>query len=129
MCLCFCIRLSFFVIIIGQNFGSFQPQIQPRLVRRRPQNAQHAFNAQPGRKRQILQRGLARLQFGQINWTLNGWAIFRGKVEFELKSGSAKQPQLPLLQSNASFGVGGASLEKTLVKMPVAQVLPLMDLP
>ena len=70
-----------------------------------------------------------KLQFGQINWTLNGWAIFRGKVEFELKSGSAKQPQLPFLQSDASYGFGGARLDNTLIKMPIAQVLPLLDLP
>ena len=69
------------------------------------------------------------LQFASLRWTLNGWQIFTGKLQFDIHSGSAQNSVQPYLKGTASYGVAGAKIEKSIVKLPVAQVLPMLELP
>ncbi|MBZ9613020.1 type II secretion system protein N [Rheinheimera maricola] len=69
------------------------------------------------------------LQFSSVSWHLNGWQLLTGKLQFALQSGSAQQPSQPYLKSNASYGFAGAALQHSLLKLPVAQILPMLPLP
>lgn len=69
------------------------------------------------------------LQFGSLHWQLNGWQLLTGKLQFALQSGSARQPSQPYLKGTASYGFSGATVQNSLLKLPVTQVLPLLPLP
>ena len=69
------------------------------------------------------------LELTALNWQLDGWALLTGKLQFALQSGSAKTPAQPFVQAQVSYGLGGASVNDALVKMPVGQVLPMLNLP
>lgn len=69
------------------------------------------------------------LQFGTLRWQLNGWQLLTGKLQFALQSGSAQQPAQPYLKGTASYGIAGAAIENSLLKLPVAQILPMLPLP
>jgi general secretion pathway protein N len=69
------------------------------------------------------------LDIGALRWQLNGWALFSAKLQFDVQSGSMQTPQLPFIAAVASYGIRGAQLSQALLKLPVAQILPLLDLP
>lgn len=69
------------------------------------------------------------LQFDTLRWSLHGWQLFTGKLQFELKSGSAQNTTLPYVTGIANYGFAGAALQNTLVKLPVSQLLPMLPLP
>ncbi|HEY9040971.1 MAG TPA: type II secretion system protein N, partial [Rheinheimera sp.] len=69
------------------------------------------------------------LQLTDVQWRMNGWQLFTGKLQFALQSGSAKNPQQPYFKGTASYGFNGAALTDGLVKLPVAQLIPMLPLP
>ena len=69
------------------------------------------------------------LQLTDVQWRMNGWQLFTGKLQFALQSGSAKNPQQPYFKGTASYGFNGAALTDGLVKLPVAQLIPMLSLP
>ena len=69
------------------------------------------------------------LYFSELSWQLKGWQLLTGKLQFDIKSGSAKQPNLPYIKATASYGLTGSSLQNSMLKLPVAQVLPMLSLP
>jgi general secretion pathway protein N len=69
------------------------------------------------------------LQFDTLSWKLNGRSLFTANLQFELQSGSVQNAALPYLTGIASYGFGGSKLKNATVRLPVAQVIPLMTLP
>lgn len=69
------------------------------------------------------------LQLTDVQWQLNGWQLFTGKLQFALQSGSVKNPQQPYFKGNASYGFNGAALTDGLIKLPVTQLIPMLPLP
>lgn len=69
------------------------------------------------------------LQFDRLRWTLSGWALFTGKLQLTLHSGSLQNPALPYIKGIVSYGFGGAALNDTMLTIPVQQLMPLLPLP
>ncbi|SEH65527.1 type II secretion system protein N (GspN) [Rheinheimera pacifica] len=69
------------------------------------------------------------LQFDSLQWSLSPWRLFTGKLQFELQSGSAQNPAQPYVKATASYGFGGGALQNSLLKLPVAQLVPMLPLP
>lgn len=69
------------------------------------------------------------LQLTDVRWTFKPLALFSGKLQFNVNSGSLQDATAPYISALASYGFGGAALSDTLVKMPVAQLVPLLPLP
>lgn len=69
------------------------------------------------------------LQLDSLQWKLNGWQLFTGALQFDLRSGSAQHPERPFIKSTARIGVGGSSLHNTLVTVPVSAIVPMLTLP
>jgi general secretion pathway protein N len=69
------------------------------------------------------------LETDMLRWQLNGWALLTAKLQFDLQSGSMQNPQQPYISALASYGISGAQLSKALLKVPVSQILPLLNLP
>jgi general secretion pathway protein N len=69
------------------------------------------------------------LQFDRIRWQLQGWQLLRGKLAFNLQSGSLQQSSVPYLSGVASYGLGGAALDNSLISLPVSSLVPLLPLP
>lgn len=69
------------------------------------------------------------LQFDRIRWQLQGWQLLRGKLAFSLQSGSLQQSNVPYLSAVASYGLGGAALDNSLISLPVSSLVPLLPLP
>lgn len=65
----------------------------------------------------------------RLRWSLNGWALFGGKLALTLNSGSIQNSAVPYLQSVVSYGFSGLSLHDTMLRMPVKPLLPLLALP
>lgn len=69
------------------------------------------------------------LAFDRLSWSLNGWALFSGKVQLALQSGSLQNPALPYIKGDVSYGFAGAALSDTMLTLPVSQLLPMLSLP
>ncbi|GAB2926973.1 type II secretion system protein N [Rheinheimera gaetbuli] len=69
------------------------------------------------------------LRFDRLRWTLSGWALFAGKVQLALHSGSLQNPALPYIKGVVSYGFSGAAVNDTMLAIPVAQLMPLLPLP
>jgi general secretion pathway protein N len=69
------------------------------------------------------------LQFDTLRWQLNGKALFSAKLQFAVQSGSAQNAALPYINATLSYGFDGGTASNSLLRLPVAQVLPLLSLP
>ncbi|MEH8022218.1 MULTISPECIES: type II secretion system protein N [Rheinheimera] len=69
------------------------------------------------------------LQFDTLSWRLNAWQLLTAKVQLELQSGSVQNISVPYIKATASYGFDGASVQNALVKLPVAQIVPMLPLP
>jgi general secretion pathway protein N len=69
------------------------------------------------------------LQFDTVRWHLNGWRLFTAKLQFDVSSGNMQNSVQPYLKGTVSYGMGGAALHNTILKLPVAHILPLLSLP
>lgn len=78
---------------------------------------------------QVAGLSYQQLQLDRLSWRLNGWSLFRAKLQFALKSGSAQRADLPFFSGNVSYGFSGAAMDNALLKLPVAAVVPMLPLP
>lgn len=69
------------------------------------------------------------LGFSNVGWQLKPAALLTGKIRVALQSGSLQQTQLPYLDAVADYGFGGLQLNNSLLKLPVAQLVPALQLP
>uniref|UniRef100_A0A486XPW4 Type II secretion system protein N n=1 Tax=Rheinheimera sp. BAL341 TaxID=1708203 RepID=A0A486XPW4_9GAMM len=70
-----------------------------------------------------------KLSFGRLSWQLNGWALLTGKLQLVLTGGSAQNPALPYIKGVVSYGFSGATLNDTMLSMPVQPLIPMLPLP
>lgn len=69
------------------------------------------------------------LQLNEVSWNFKPLALFSGKLQFAVNSGSLQDPAMPYVSALASYGFGGVAVSDALVKLPVAQLVPLLPLP
>lgn len=69
------------------------------------------------------------LHFDRPHWNLHGWALFSGKVQLALHSGSLQNPTLPYIKGVVSYGFSGAGLKDAMLTIPVNQLIPMLPLP
>lgn len=69
------------------------------------------------------------LYFSDVRWSLNGWALLTGKVKLRLDSGQLQNSTQPYLNADVVYGFNGLSLNNTLFRVPVAQLVPSLQLP
>ncbi|MDX3772729.1 type II secretion system protein N [Chromatiaceae bacterium AAb-1] len=69
------------------------------------------------------------LQLQTLRWQLNGWALFSGKLKLALQSGSMQQTQQPYLNAHISYSLNGIQVQNSLLRLPVSQLIPLLQLP
>lgn len=70
-----------------------------------------------------------KLSFDRLHWQLNGWALFSGKLQLALHSGSPKNAALPYINATVSYGFSGMALKNAMLTMPVNQLVPMLPLP
>jgi general secretion pathway protein N len=69
------------------------------------------------------------LYFSELQWQLNAWQLLTGKVQFDITSGSKQQVNLPFVNATVNYGINGLSLQNSILNLPVAEVMPLLQLP
>lgn len=69
------------------------------------------------------------LRLDRLRWNLHGWALFSGKAQLALHSGSLQNPAMPYINGIVSYGLGGAALKDTMLTVPVNQLIPMLPLP
>jgi general secretion pathway protein N len=71
----------------------------------------------------------APLYFPQLKWQLQLSPLWRGKVGFALQGGELRDTDLPYLQVAAELGVGSVTVQQSTLRLPVAGILPQLQLP
>lgn len=69
------------------------------------------------------------LQLPNFSWQLNGWQLFTGNAELALTGGNKQLPLQPFIAANVRYGITGTKVADTLVRWPVADIVPLLPLP
>lgn len=69
------------------------------------------------------------LYLPELRWQLNAWQLFTAKAQFSVTSGSKQQASLPYVDATLNYGLSGMSLQNSLFRLQVADVLPLLALP
>ena len=78
---------------------------------------------------QIMGVQRAPLYFPQLNWQLNLSPLWRGQVGLQLQGGTLKDSSQPYVQLDVSAGVGGLSVQQSVLRLPIAGILPQLQLP
>lgn len=69
------------------------------------------------------------LQFQQLRWRVNGWSILRLAPEINITAGSIGEREQPFATANVAYSFSGLNIEQALLRIPVSQLLPLLELP
>lgn len=69
------------------------------------------------------------LYLPELKWQLNPWQLLTGKAQFNVTSGSRQQTKLAFVAATVNYGFRGLSLQNSILSLPVAEVMPLLQLP
>ncbi|KKO44604.1 general secretion pathway protein GspN [Arsukibacterium ikkense] len=69
------------------------------------------------------------IQLQQLRWRFNGWSILWLAPEIKLTAGSIGERDQPYLTADIAYGFSGLNLQQAVVRVPVSQLLPLLQLP
>lgn len=64
-----------------------------------------------------------------LEWQLAPWSLFTLRAKVSFQAGSVQQEQQPYMQGTLIAGFSGMQLQQSLFKMPVATVVPMLQLP
>lgn len=78
---------------------------------------------------EIQQLSYQQLRLPALSWQLNPWSLLGLSARLQVQSGSLQVPEQPYLQATLQAGFGRISLQDTMLKVPVASVLPYLQLP
>lgn len=78
---------------------------------------------------EIKQLSYQQLSLPAISWQLKPWSLFTLSATVQVQSGSLQQPAQPYLRGTVRAGLGGLQLQDTMLKLPVATLLPYLQLP
>lgn len=78
---------------------------------------------------EIQQFAYQQVRLPALSWQLSPWSLLSLTAKAQLQSGSLQQPTEPYLQATVKVGITGFTAENTLVKLPVASILPYLTLP
>jgi general secretion pathway protein N len=69
------------------------------------------------------------LQFQQVDWRFNGWSLLRLAPEFQLTAGNVAAHHQPYATAGLGYSFSGIEVKQALLRLPVSQLLPLIELP
>jgi len=78
---------------------------------------------------EIKQLSYQQLSLPALAWRLRPWSLFTLSATIELQSGSLQQPAQPYLHGTVHASFGGLQVQDTMLKLPVATLLPYLKLP
>jgi general secretion pathway protein N len=67
--------------------------------------------------------------FPQLSWQLQLAPLLRGNIGLTLNGGELRDTDLPYLQLAAEFGLGAVSIRQSTLRLPVAGIMPQLQLP
>lgn len=78
---------------------------------------------------EVQQLSYQQLRFPAVTWQLNPWSLLGLSASLQVQSGSLQKPEQPYLQATLKASFGSINLHDTMLKLPVAGVLPYLQLP
>ncbi|MAD76521.1 MAG: general secretion pathway protein GspN [Rheinheimera sp.] len=69
------------------------------------------------------------LQFQQLRWRFNGWSLFTLAPQVTLTAGSIGERDQPYAKASLAYSFSGLKMQQALLRIPVSQLLPLLELP
>lgn len=64
-----------------------------------------------------------------IHWQLKPWSLLTGKLVVDVQAGDLAETQQPYVKGQLSYGFSGVRLSDTLLRYPVADLVPMLMLP
>ncbi|RVU39882.1 type II secretion system protein N [Rheinheimera riviphila] len=71
----------------------------------------------------------APLYFPQLSWQLQLAPLWRGKIGLTVNGGELRDTELPYLQLAAELGLGSVTVRQSTVRLPIAGIMPQLQLP
>ncbi len=69
------------------------------------------------------------VQVKQLRWRFNGWSLLRLAPEINITAGSMGEREQPYVKADVAYGFSGLNMQQALLRLPVSQLLPLLQLP
>jgi general secretion pathway protein N len=69
------------------------------------------------------------LYFPQLSWQLQLAPLWRGKIGIIVNGGELRDTTLPYLQLAAELGAGSVTVKQSTVRLPIAGIMPQLQLP
>lgn len=69
------------------------------------------------------------LQLQQLRWQLNGWSLLRLAPQIKITAGSVGEREQPYATASIAYSFSGLNMQQALLRLPVSQLLPLLELP
>lgn len=69
------------------------------------------------------------VQLQQLRWRFNGWSLLRLVPEINITAGSIGERDQPYVTADLAYSFSGMTMQQALVRLPVSQLLPLLELP
>lgn len=78
---------------------------------------------------QIKQWSYQQRQLPALSWQLNPWSLMTLSATVDVRSGSTQHVNQPYLQGRVKVSFGNVTLQNTIIKLPVANIMPYLQLP
>ncbi|MDP4530353.1 type II secretion system protein N [Alkalimonas delamerensis] len=78
---------------------------------------------------QVQALSYQQLELRQLRWQLSPWRLFTGQLVVQLQAGDLAEQELAYLNGQLRYGLGGVQLRDSLLRYPVAQIAPMLQLP
>ena len=69
------------------------------------------------------------LQLQQIRWRFNGWSLLRLAPQIKITAGSIGEREQAYATASVAYSFSGLNMQQALLRIPVSQLLPLLELP